>query len=240
MSKNKLFIITLLILIILPQILIAQTTNYSIIFDWKTNAYAPLDYRSKTRQPIIVGSEIEIWANLFKTTISKNQLLYNPQNPENFYYQWFSNGIKFKEGMGLSKVNYNLERYIKISNFSIEVRVYDNSKLIADEVINFKLTEPKIAVYQMKDEILKVAVNTVEANKNEQLKFKVVPYNFTVSSQDLLNFNWYHNNKKIDNDSDILEIKLPDTETSGVFSVTVRNSKTSLEKANYTFQINIK
>ena len=152
----------------------------------------------------------------------------------------FSNGIKFKEGMGLSKINYNLERYIKISNFSIEVRVYDNSQLIADEVINFKLTNPRIVVYQVKDEIIKVAVNTVEANKNEQLKFKAIPYNFTVSSQDLLNFSWYHNNKKIDNDSDVLEIKLPDTETSGGFSVTIRNSKTSLEKANYNFQINIK
>lgn len=240
MNKNKLFIIALLIFIALPKILIAQTTNYSIIFDWKTNTYAPLDYKLKTRQPIVAGSEIEIWTNLFKTTISKNQLLYNPQNSENFYYQWFSNGIKFKEGMGLSKINYTLDRYVKISNFSIEVKVYNDSQLIANEMINFKLTDPKIAVYQIKDEILKVAANTIEANKNEQLKFKVVPYNFIVPSQDLLNFNWYHNNKIIDNNSDILEIKLPNTETKGIFSVTVRNSKTSLEKASYAFQINIK
>jgi len=244
MNKNKLPIILILTLIalssVLPKIIIAQTTNYSVVFDWTSNNYAPLDYRLKTRQSITTGSEIEIWANLFKTTISKNQLLYTSQNSKNFYYQWFSNGIKFKEGTGLSKINYNLDRYIKISSFSIEVRIYDDSQLIADEVINFKLTDPKIVVYQAKDEISKVAVSTIDANKNDQLKFKAIPYNFTVPSKDLIDFNWYHNNKKIDNNSDTLEIKLPDIETKGTFSVTARNSNTSLEKASYVFQINIK
>ncbi|HOM68164.1 MAG TPA: hypothetical protein PLA57_00015 [Candidatus Paceibacterota bacterium] len=240
MNKNKFIIIALLIFITLPEISAGQTTNYAVIFDWKTNTYSPLDYGLKIRQPIVAGSEIEIWTNLFKTTISKNQLLYTPQNSENFYYQWFSNGIKFKEGMGLSKITYSLDRYIKISNFSMGVKVYNDTQLIADQTINFKLTSPQVVVYEIKNETSKIAAKVIEASKNEQLRFKAVPYNFTVSSQDLLNFSWYHDNKKIDNDSEILEIKLPNTKTSGFFSVTVRNSKTSLEKASYTFQVNTK
>ncbi len=227
----------------------SAASDIALLVSWTSNTYTPLEYQDWARTLPIKGAALTFFATPFQTVArsGKNALssLYEPQDPQLFYFVWYVNQSRYDQGQGVSSIQYQIDPYIRTDALDVRVQLFDaeNGDLIVQQQTRIPvIQQPQILLYPIQNQIIvPIASQSFSGLRGSTIEILAKPYFFSVPEQKQIGFAWSRAGipiTSVRNDPYSLKITLPNTKAQTQFSVSLTNmlQKLQFTTARFTVQ----
>lgn len=161
-------------------------------------------------------------------------------------FKWKKDGNVLSEESGIGKNQLKIFATIQsVRGMDIDLDVYYKNKLITNKGLSIQTREPEIVVYENNPlygkMFNKALVGNINIGSQEEFEVMAYPFFFSLKSptDEALKYNWYVNEKKVEDNEPKNKLLFRQTGDSGEASVflEISNTKRILQSGSYNFNV---
>jgi hypothetical protein len=207
---------------------------------WSADTYVPFGYQGRAL-PAKEG-----WVDI------SSYLKISGENPKNLKYSWFLDDVfqEYKSGYGRTNFRFGVRRN-KGNSHTVLLKVFnENRSFLINKSITIPITDPDVVIYSALNNHVSLPYTISSKDSiiftHKVNSFLALPYFFSISTMEDLEFNWDFANKTIKESSltaNLFGIEITNKTVTELLKqalgVFVKNEKESNQRAEEIININI-